>query len=144
MTREEKDALWSSQCLIEKSFGSPFNFLAKIIPNLGILRRTTRLTEKLSLRGSLFPVYIIAQLPGYNLCFKRDKHSSSVLNITQKLYWSTGELFNSTPHKSGTYIIIIGDRRFSITWPASMEIYRNKKSVCIRNVFNSHRIGLGH
>ena len=35
-------------------------------------------------------------------------------------------------------------RVFSITWPAPMQIYRNKRSVCIRKEFNSQRIGLGH
>ena len=33
---------------------------------------------------------------------------------------------------------------FSLTWPASMQIYWNKESVCIRKEFNSHRIGLEH
>ena len=32
---------------------------------------------------------------------------------------------------------------FSLTWPASMQIYWNKKSVYIRKEFNSHRTGLG-
>ena len=35
-------------------------------------------------------------------------------------------------------------RVFSLTWPASMQIYGTKESVCIRKEFNSHRIGLGH
>ena len=35
-------------------------------------------------------------------------------------------------------------RVFSLTWPASMQIYGNKRSVCIRKEFNSQRIGLGH
>ena len=38
-------------------------------------------------------------------------------------------------------------RAFSLTWPASMQIYQiygNKESVYIRKEFNSHRIGLGH
>ena len=35
-------------------------------------------------------------------------------------------------------------RVFSLTWPASMQIYWNKRSVCIRKEFNSQRIGLGH
>ena len=38
----------------------------------------------------------------------------------------------------------MGYRAFSLTWPASMQIYWNKKSVCIRKKFNSHRICLGH
>ena len=38
----------------------------------------------------------------------------------------------------------ISYRAFSLTWPASMQIYWNKKSVCIRKKFNSHRICLGH
>ena len=33
---------------------------------------------------------------------------------------------------------------FSLTWPASMQIYWNKESVCIRKQFNSQRSGLGH
>ena len=35
-------------------------------------------------------------------------------------------------------------RVFSLTWPASMQIYWNKRSVRIRKEFNSQRIGLGH
>ena len=36
-------------------------------------------------------------------------------------------------------------RVFSLTWPASMQIYWNKKkSVCIRKEFNSQRTRLGH
>ena len=38
-------------------------------------------------------------------------------------------------------------RAFSLTWPASMQIYQiygNKESVYIGKEFNSHRIGLGH
>ena len=37
-------------------------------------------------------------------------------------------------------------RAFSLTWPASMQIYQiygNKESVYIRKEFNSHRIGFG-
>ena len=33
---------------------------------------------------------------------------------------------------------------FSLTWPASMQIYWKKESVYIRKEFNSHRTGLGH
>ena len=35
-------------------------------------------------------------------------------------------------------------RVFSLTWPASMQIYGTKESVCIRKEFNSHRTGLEH
>ena len=35
-------------------------------------------------------------------------------------------------------------RVFSLTWPASTQIYWKKESVCIRKEFNSQRIGLGH
>ena len=35
-------------------------------------------------------------------------------------------------------------RVFSLTWPVSMQIYWNKKRVCIRKEFNSQRIDLGH
>ena len=35
-------------------------------------------------------------------------------------------------------------RVFSLTWPASMQIYWTKESVCIRKEFNSHRTRLGH
>ena len=35
-------------------------------------------------------------------------------------------------------------RLFSLTWPASMQIYWNKRKCCIRNEFNSQRIGSGH
>ena len=41
----------------------------------------------------------------------------------------------------------LSKRAFSLTWPASMQIYQiygNKESVCIRKEFNSHRIGLGY
>ena len=33
---------------------------------------------------------------------------------------------------------------FSLTWPASMQIYWNKRKCCIRKEFNSHRTSLGH
>ena len=35
-------------------------------------------------------------------------------------------------------------RVFSLTWPACMQIYCNKRSVCIRKKFNSQKIGFGH
>ena len=36
-------------------------------------------------------------------------------------------------------------RRFSLTWPASMQLFiETKISVCIRKEFNSHGIGLEH
>ena len=35
-------------------------------------------------------------------------------------------------------------RLFSLTWPASMQIYWNKRKCCTRNEFNSQRIGSGH
>ena len=35
-------------------------------------------------------------------------------------------------------------RAFSLTWPASMQIYGNKDSVYIRKEFNSRRTGLEH
>ena len=35
-------------------------------------------------------------------------------------------------------------RVFSLTWPASMQMYGTKESVCIRKEFNSHRTGLAH
>ena len=38
----------------------------------------------------------------------------------------------------------MGYRAFSLTWPSSMQIYWNKKTVWIRKKFNSHRICLGH
>ena len=37
----------------------------------------------------------------------------------------------------------IANRVVSLTWPASMEIYWNKRH-CIRKEFHSLRIGLGH
>ena len=36
------------------------------------------------------------------------------------------------------------NRAFSLTWPASMLIYCNKRKFFIRIEFNSHRTGLGH
>ena len=36
------------------------------------------------------------------------------------------------------------NRVFSLTWPASMQIFGTKEFVCIRKEFNSQRIGLGH
>ena len=36
------------------------------------------------------------------------------------------------------------NRAFLPTWPASMQIYWNRRTVCIRKEFNSQRIGLGH
>ena len=33
---------------------------------------------------------------------------------------------------------------YSLTWPASMQIYGNKRNFYIRKEFNSHRIGLEH
>ena len=35
-------------------------------------------------------------------------------------------------------------RVFSLMWPAYMQIYGTKESVCIRKEFNSQRTGLGH
>ena len=35
-------------------------------------------------------------------------------------------------------------RVFSLTWPACMQIYCNKRSVCIRKKFNSQKTGFGH
>ena len=35
-------------------------------------------------------------------------------------------------------------RVFSLTWPAYMQIYCNKRGVWIRKEFNSQRTGLGH
>ena len=36
------------------------------------------------------------------------------------------------------------NRSFSFTWPASIQIYWNKRKFYIRKEFNSHRIGLVH
>ena len=35
-------------------------------------------------------------------------------------------------------------KAFSLTWPASMQIYLNKRKRFHKKEFNSHRIGLGH
>ena len=49
------------------------------------------------------------------------------------------------------YVFYVGTYRrnrrnvaFSLTWPASMQIYWKKGSVYIRKEFKSHRIGLEH
>ena len=53
--------------------------------------------------------------------------------------------------KANTLDVTIGNqtnleftREYSLTWLASMQNYRNKKNICIRKEFNSHRISLGH
>ena len=37
-----------------------------------------------------------------------------------------------------------GNRAFSLTWPAAMQIYWNKRKFLHKKRVNSHRIGLGH
>ena len=69
-----------------------------------------------------------------HILLRISSHKMDYLDIL--LTFQTSGLLKPTP--------AMGYRAFSLTWPASMQIYWNKKSFCIRKKFNSHRICLGH
>ena len=64
--------------------------------------------------------------------------------IVNKVEWLWSPTVFFVISSCSTILNLLANRAFSLTWPASMLIYWNKKGFYIRKEFNSHRVVLVH